>query len=139
VEIKAHPWFKGINWTSLRQRKPAHLRTPFHLSFSSFLIEQPPFLPSVTAEDDSSNFEDLSDNEDGPLRHTAAVARDIGFKGEELPFIGYSFTKTLRLPGGKGDASGPTNPHSLERTASATSLGGKVEPANLSLLLPLLM
>jgi hypothetical protein len=79
----------------------------------------------VAAEDDFSNFDDLSDDEDGPqpLRHTTPASRDTGFRGEELPFVGYSYNRLLQYPGNSG---GPSNPHILERTSSASSLGGKV-------------
>ena len=79
-------------------------------------------MPVVAADDDFSNFVNEEDDGDGPdpLQHNAARSRDTGFKGEELPFIGYSYTRSLHY-GGK-PASTAQKP-SIERSSSVTSIG----------------
>jgi len=79
-------------------------------------------VPVVTTDDDFSNFVNEEDDGDGPdpLQHNVARSRDNGFKGEELPFIGYSYTRSLNY-GGK-QASMSQKP-SIERSSSVTSMG----------------
>lgn len=74
-KIVAHPFFKGINFTTLRDQVP-------------------PFIPSVSGDDDTSNFEDV----DRKGRKSSFAKKTRGtpskksqFCGDDLPFIGYSF------------------------------------------------
>ena len=54
----------------------------------------PPFVPSLRAEDDTSNFED---QEQPPPRPLAAQRNPppAGFQGQDLPFLGWFFSKAL--------------------------------------------
>ncbi|XP_063067076.1 citron rho-interacting kinase isoform X5 [Engraulis encrasicolus] len=74
-ELRCHPFFSSVDWTSLRQALP-------------------PFVPSLRAEDDTSNFEDLEKPPPRPL----AAQRNLppaGFQGQDLPFLGWFFSKAL--------------------------------------------
>lgn len=87
-KIVAHPFFKAINFSTLRDQVP-------------------PFIPSVSGDDDTSNFEDidrkgrrstfLKKGKCTPLKKTH-------FSGEDLPYIGYSFI--YQEPGVGGDRLG---------------------------------
>ena len=52
----------------------------------------PPFIPHVTSDDDTSNFEDF---EKVKSVHFAPVSyeRNTGFTGKDLPFIGFTFSR----------------------------------------------
>lgn len=74
-KIVAHPFFRGINFASLRDQVP-------------------PFIPNVSGDDDTSNFEDI----DRTGRRSTFLKKGKGtplkkthFSGEDLPHIGYSF------------------------------------------------
>lgn len=73
-QIILHPYFDNIRWDSLRHQTP-------------------PIIPSLTGDDDTSNFEDV---EKKTLRTTftkphTSLSSGLGFSGQNLPFIGYSF------------------------------------------------
>ncbi|XP_029427642.1 citron Rho-interacting kinase isoform X3 [Rhinatrema bivittatum] len=69
-----------------------------HLFFSSVEWNNihdslPPFVPTLKSDDDTSNFDEPEKN----LRNVSPPCQLIsaGFSGEDLPYIGYSFSKTL--------------------------------------------
>ncbi|KAG2470873.1 CTRO kinase, partial [Polypterus senegalus] len=69
-----HAFFASVDWNNIRQSVP-------------------PFVPTLHAEDDTSNF-------DEPQKTTKTVAplgqiHRTGFLGEDLPFVGFSFNKAL--------------------------------------------
>ncbi|XP_062890138.1 citron Rho-interacting kinase isoform X4 [Mobula hypostoma] len=69
-----HSFFTNINWNNIR-----------HIP--------PPFVPTLETDDDVSNFD-----EPEKISHPMIKAEQLnklGFTGEDLPFVGLSFTKTL--------------------------------------------
>jgi len=56
------------------------------------LTATPPFIPHITSDDDTSNFDDF---EIVKSVHFAAESyeRNTGFTGKDLPFIGFTFTR----------------------------------------------
>ncbi|XP_069789548.1 citron Rho-interacting kinase-like isoform X13 [Narcine bancroftii] len=69
-----HQFFTSVNWNNIR-----------HIP--------PPFVPTLEADDDVSNFD-----EPEKILHPIIKAQQLnrsGFAGEDLPFVGLSFTKTL--------------------------------------------
>ncbi|KAK3509025.1 hypothetical protein QTP70_018530 [Hemibagrus guttatus] len=73
--LRSHPFFSAVDWSSLRHAVP-------------------PFVPSLRAEDDTSNFEEP---ERAP-RHAHAAQREpprLGFQGQDLPFLGWFFSRAL--------------------------------------------
>ncbi|XP_072443309.1 citron Rho-interacting kinase-like isoform X2 [Chiloscyllium punctatum] len=69
-----HPFFTNINWNNIRNIPP-------------------PFVPTLETDDDVSNFDDPE-----KISRPMIKARPLnksGFTGEDLPFVGLSFTKTL--------------------------------------------
>ncbi|XP_055511208.1 citron Rho-interacting kinase isoform X2 [Leucoraja erinacea] len=81
-----HPFFTNINWNNIR-----------HIP--------PPFVPTLETDDDVSNF-DEPEKISRPMIKAPQLNKS-GFTGEDLPFVGLSFTKTLAV---------------LSRSESVTSL-----------------
>ncbi|KAL5008245.1 hypothetical protein ScPMuIL_013826 [Solemya velum] len=75
-DFRDHVWFGGINWDEIREI-------------------QAPYIPEVSSPTDTSNF----DVDDSDFRHTDCVppGTNSAFKGNHLPFIGFSFTKDCKL------------------------------------------
>ncbi|XP_072353934.1 citron Rho-interacting kinase-like isoform X2 [Scyliorhinus torazame] len=69
-----HPFFTNINWNNIR-----------HIP--------PPFVPTLETDDDVSNF-DVPEKISCPTIKARQLNKP-GFTGEDLPFVGLSFTKTL--------------------------------------------
>lgn len=73
-QIILHPFFESIRWDSLR-------------------LQTPPIIPTLSGDDDTSNFEDVQKKS---LRGTftkpvTSLSSSNSFSGQNLPFIGYSF------------------------------------------------
>ncbi|KAG0201327.1 Serine/threonine-protein kinase MRCK alpha [Mortierella sp. GBA30] len=79
-EIKAHPFFKGIDWDNIRKATP-------------------PFLPVIETPDDTSNFrfDDDLDGSDETVQDKQSTVVDYRgsllrrFEGYNLAFIGYTY------------------------------------------------
>ncbi|NXD17282.1 CTRO kinase, partial [Nothocercus nigrocapillus] len=71
-----HPFFSKIDWNNIRNSPP-------------------PFVPTLKSDDDTSNFDEPEKN----LRVLSSTRQlnPAGFSGEDLPFVGYSFIKTLGI------------------------------------------
>ncbi|XP_077078475.1 citron rho-interacting kinase isoform X2 [Siphateles boraxobius] len=72
--LRSHPFFSSVDWTGLRRALP-------------------PFVPSLRSDDDTSNFEE-------PDRRVVPAASALdrprsGFHGQDLPFIGWCFSRAL--------------------------------------------
>ncbi|KAL3316658.1 Serine/threonine-protein kinase MRCK beta [Cichlidogyrus casuarinus] len=82
-DFMSHPFFKGIDWDNIRNRR-------FLLSayFTSFITEKAPYIPEVTSPEDTSNFdiEESTRNYEGPPLGNA-------FKGCQVACIGFTYTK----------------------------------------------
>uniref|UniRef100_A0A182Q6M2 non-specific serine/threonine protein kinase n=1 Tax=Anopheles farauti TaxID=69004 RepID=A0A182Q6M2_9DIPT len=76
AEIVRHPFFGDLNWDRLR-----------------YMI--PPIIPTVSSDDDTSNFDDVdkSGKRKAMLGRnpTFNIARMNDFSGQDLPFVGYSY------------------------------------------------
>lgn len=75
-DFKAHAWFEGINWDTLRE-------------------SQAPYIPMTSSPTDTSNF-DVDDTENRAIETIAPTGNPI-FSGHHLPFIGFTFTKNCIL------------------------------------------
>jgi len=86
ADIKAHQFFKGVNWALIRN-------------------EQPPIIPQVTNPEDTSNFRPLvdSDNED-----EEEVQQDQEETSDSNPFKNFAYTSQKKLSYGfdKGTTEG---------------------------------
>eukprot|EP01133_Synstelium_polycarpum_P007899 gene7899-9273_t len=72
-EIQAHPFFRGVNWTSLRE-------------------SQPPIIPNITSPIDTQNFDHYDEEPSGhnpdPMPVTRSRRKINSF---DIPFIGYTY------------------------------------------------
>lgn len=73
-KIVRHRFFKGIDFATLRDQVP-------------------PIIPSVSGDDDTSNFEDIDrkGRRSTFLKKKGTPLKKPHFSGEDLPYIGYSF------------------------------------------------
>uniref|UniRef100_A0A8C7HDW8 non-specific serine/threonine protein kinase n=1 Tax=Oncorhynchus kisutch TaxID=8019 RepID=A0A8C7HDW8_ONCKI len=99
-ELRCHPFFSTVDWNKLRQALP-------------------PFVPTLRAEDDTSNFEEPPEK---PRPRRADAQRDPlrpGFQGQDLPFLGWFFSRALTaLAKSESVASGlnsPAKTNSMEK------------------------
>uniref|UniRef100_A0A2M4B9Y4 non-specific serine/threonine protein kinase n=1 Tax=Anopheles marajoara TaxID=58244 RepID=A0A2M4B9Y4_9DIPT len=121
-DFKAHPWFEGINWDTIRNG-------------------QAPYIPEVSSPTDTSNFD--VDDADIKLSDAVPPTTNPAFSGHHLPFVGFTFTKDSSLSdvgklsraisssmnqtvnpsstiggGGGGAGTGPLAPLKLEKHGS---------------------
>ncbi|XP_008585450.1 PREDICTED: citron Rho-interacting kinase [Galeopterus variegatus] len=73
-----HPFFSKIDWNNIRN-------TP------------PPFVPTLKSDDDTSNFDEPEKN--SWVSTSPCQLSPSGFSGEELPFVGFSYSKALGILG----------------------------------------
>ena len=72
-EIKEHPFFKNETWT-----------------FDNIHLSVPPVIPDLKSDDDTSNFDDIDDN-DGKLEDNSFPVPKA-FAGDQLPFVGFTYS-----------------------------------------------
>lgn len=71
---------------------------PFPLSFPLPILSPavlPPFVPALHAEDDTSNFEEPEQAAPRPASAAHQGALPAGFQGQDLPFLGWFFSRAL--------------------------------------------
>ncbi|XP_027737721.1 citron Rho-interacting kinase isoform X3 [Empidonax traillii] len=71
-----HPFFTKIDWNNIRNSPP-------------------PFVPTLKSDDDTSNFDEPEKN--SRVLSSTRQLSPAGFSGEDLPFVGFSFTKALGI------------------------------------------
>lgn len=74
-EIQDHPFFSGIDWHNMRDQAP-------------------PIIPTITGEEDTSNFEDVdkSVKRSPVLKKSTFTPINVNeFSGEDLQFLGYTY------------------------------------------------
>ena len=59
----------------------------------TFFPAIPPFIPHVTSDDDTSNFDDFEKVKSVHFSTASSYERNTGFTGKDLPFIGFTFSK----------------------------------------------
>ncbi|XP_075870414.1 citron Rho-interacting kinase isoform X8 [Nelusetta ayraudi] len=74
--LRCHSFFSSIDWNNLRQVLP-------------------PFVPALHAEDDTSNFEEPEQAAPRPASAAQRGAQPAGFQGQDLPFLGWFFSRAL--------------------------------------------
>lgn len=75
AEVKEHAFFKNSKWT-----------------FETIRITTPPFVPQLSSDDDTSNFEDVTSPRD---TNTHELQIPKAFNGNQLPFIGFTYSNEL--------------------------------------------
>ncbi|XP_027972197.1 citron Rho-interacting kinase isoform X5 [Eumetopias jubatus] len=73
-----HPFFSKIDWNNIRNSPP-------------------PFVPTLKSDDDTSNFDEPEKN--SGVSSSLCQLNLSGFSGEELPFVGFSYSKALGILG----------------------------------------
>ncbi|XP_071493466.1 citron Rho-interacting kinase-like [Diadema antillarum] len=73
--LGCHAFFSGIEWATLRDGVP-------------------PFVPTVSSVDDVSNFDEFDPVEPRSHNASALMRNRGGFSGHDLPFVGFTYTKT---------------------------------------------
>ncbi|CAI5688425.1 unnamed protein product [Oreochromis niloticus] len=76
--LHCHSFFSSVDWNNLRQVLP-------------------PFVPALHAEDDTSNFEEPEQAAPWPASAAQQGAPPAGFQGQDLPFLGWFFSRALIL------------------------------------------
>ncbi|XP_061583739.1 citron rho-interacting kinase isoform X5 [Cololabis saira] len=74
--LRCHAFFSSVDWNNLRQVLP-------------------PFVPALHSEDDTSNFEEPEQAAPRPASATHQGALPAGFQGQDLPFLGWFFSRAL--------------------------------------------
>ncbi|TNN25850.1 Citron Rho-interacting kinase [Liparis tanakae] len=94
--LRCHAFFSSVDWSRLRHAVP-------------------PFVPALHAEDDVSHFEEPA----APRRPSAARpgAPPAGFQGQDLPFLGWFFSRAPSAAAGPEPAAAPRG-GGTRRTAS---------------------
>ncbi|XP_059174276.1 citron Rho-interacting kinase-like isoform X6 [Physella acuta] len=72
TEIKAHPFFKGVNWDTIREGEAV-------------------YVPSIHGLDDTSHFDEVETVKRQPDIEAFIQPKD--FSGRDLPFVGFTFSK----------------------------------------------
>uniref|UniRef100_A0A5F9D3Y5 Citron Rho-interacting kinase n=1 Tax=Oryctolagus cuniculus TaxID=9986 RepID=A0A5F9D3Y5_RABIT len=73
-----HPFFSKIDWNKIRESPP-------------------PFVPTLQSDDDTSNFDEPEKN--SWASSSPCQLSPSGFSGEELPFVGFAYSKALGILG----------------------------------------
>lgn len=71
---------------------------PFPLLLPPLILSPavlPPFVPALHAEDDTSNFEEPEQAAPRPASAARRGALPVGFQGQDLPFLGWFFSRAL--------------------------------------------
>ncbi|XP_066116554.1 citron Rho-interacting kinase isoform X2 [Saccopteryx bilineata] len=77
-DLCCHPYFSKIDWNNIRNSPP-------------------PFVPTLKSDDDTSNFDEPEKN--SWVSSSLCQLNPSGFSGEELPFVGFSYSKALGILG----------------------------------------
>jgi serine/threonine protein kinase/predicted nucleic acid-binding Zn-ribbon protein len=96
-EILAHPFFKNMNWQNLQNQTA-------------------PFVPKLTSDDDVSNFAEYEDDLDEVQEAKKGVTFGSSkkeFNGNNLSFIGYTFSRNASLIKMLQNKEGNTNDSSV--------------------------
>ena len=70
-EIKAHPFFDGVNWENLRDNK------------------KPPYIPQISSEISNENFDQF--DEEDPFHRPLEERRKKGNRKVDMNFVGYTY------------------------------------------------
>lgn len=106
-EIKAHPWFKGIQWDMLYEMEAA-------------------YKPTVVGELDTQNFEKFPEVEDAPSTIPRVGPWRKMLTSKDANFIGYTFKNSDMLKAGRTSGADMIRSNGLSKTPSLTSLFGQI-------------
>lgn len=106
-DLIKHAFFKGVTWLSLKN-------------------EQPPYIPTISGVDDTSNFDEFDPEEPTSFGSANNLTKKT-FSGKDLPFIGFTFTRSNKNL--KSAPNCPTDVHVVSKSLGteqneSTSDGG---------------
>ncbi|CAD6334420.1 unnamed protein product [Miscanthus lutarioriparius] len=106
-QIKAHPWFRGVEWDKLYEMEAA-------------------FKPQVNDELDTQNFMKFPDLNPAPARASSGASRKMMLTSKDLSFVGYTYknfeaVKDLRR-------SSSFTRHSTGSPSDTTDMDSSMEP-----------
>ncbi|KAF6983002.1 hypothetical protein CFC21_001306 [Triticum aestivum] len=112
-QIKAHPWFHGVEWDKLYEMEAA-------------------FKPQVNDELDTQNFQKFDEVNPAPARTGSGSSRKIIPNSKDLSFVGYTYknfeaVKGLRQSAGLGRSSSFTSQPS-ESASDTADMDSSAEP-----------
>ena len=71
----------------------------FFKHFYLLLAAVPPYVPALEGADDTSHFDEFEPESPDPAKQIEKYhVENKGFRGKDLPFVGFTFFKTLALP-----------------------------------------
>lgn len=93
AEVRAHPFFKNDQWTfeTIRNGTSIRRREVFYKQWPSCqfrVTATPPFVPKLSADDDTSNFEEIT-AADANSGESFQIPK--AFNGTNLSFIGFTY------------------------------------------------
>ncbi|XP_026204273.1 citron Rho-interacting kinase isoform X2 [Anabas testudineus] len=94
--LRCHSFFSSIDWNNLRhvgQLFPEDENGGGQREEARQIL--PPFVPTLHAEDDTSNFEEPEQAAPWPASAAQRGALPTGFQGQDLPFLGWFFSRAL--------------------------------------------
>uniref|UniRef100_A0A452Y5J7 non-specific serine/threonine protein kinase n=1 Tax=Aegilops tauschii subsp. strangulata TaxID=200361 RepID=A0A452Y5J7_AEGTS len=112
-QIKAHPWFHGVEWDKLYEMEAA-------------------FKPQVNDELDTQNFQKFDEVNPAPARTGSGSSRKMIPNSKDLSFVGYTYknfeaVKGLRQSAGLGRSSSFTSQPS-ESASNTADMDSSAEP-----------
>lgn len=95
-----HSFFKEINWSQLSAGVYIrNISMLYHVLLEENILPQtfcfpetPPFIPPITGQDDTSNFDEFDPEEETPTFGGKTPMKN-SFSGNDLPFVGFTFIK----------------------------------------------
>jgi serine/threonine kinase 38 len=112
-QIKAHPWFQGVQWDKLYEMEAA-------------------FKPQVNDELDTQNFMKFEESDPAPARPGSGASRKMMLNSKDLSFVGYTYKNFEAVKGLHQSADLPRSSsftrHSVGSPSDTADMDSSVEP-----------
>ncbi|RLN29028.1 serine/threonine-protein kinase 38-like [Panicum miliaceum] len=112
-QIKAHPWFQGVQWDKLYEMEAA-------------------FKPQVNDELDTQNFMKFEESDPAPARPGSGASRKMMLNSKDLSFVGYTYKNFEAVKGLHQSAdlqrSSSFTRHSVGSPSDTADMDSSVEP-----------
>ncbi|KAG2625062.1 serine/threonine-protein kinase 38-like isoform X1 [Panicum virgatum] len=112
-QIKAHPWFQGVQWDKLYEMEAA-------------------FKPQVNDELDTQNFMKFEESDPAPARPGSGASRKMMLNSKDLSFVGYTYKNFEAVKGLHQSAdlqrSSSFTRHSVGSSSDTADMDSSMEP-----------